>query len=496
MSVTSVTVQAGAAPRPTDRTHHAGTPRHTETERHDEQVRREVARAALTATWIALAVMSLPLAVAIHLLLVGNERSELERAALRAAIRVDPAFLAGDPVELPAAEPGGQLALYDTSGRRRAGTGPARVDLPTQRALAGQVEQDSRDGNLVLAVPVLGEERVLGAIRASSPTSTIWWRSAAAWTALGGLVVAALSAAVVVARRGARRLAEPLERLATASSEIGDGNFDVRLPECGIEEIDLVNATQNSTAERLADLLARERQFSANASHQLRTPLTALQLLLEKAASADALHSQQAVTEALQTAQRLQRTVDDVLALHRRTASGLTGVRRREALGRVLTEAEQRWHGPLAQQGRALVVGRDGPGSALKVAAAPIGQILDVLVDNTLRHGSGQVDISTRELPGAMAVDVRDEGAGIPTELGDVFTRGTGQGHGIGLALAREFAQSLGGRLILSRRTPPVFTLILPVATDEDRPDDNAAQSDESRPASPRAAATRPNEPG
>ena len=174
--------------------------------RHDGRVRREVARAALTATWIALAVMTLPLAVAVHLLLVGNERSELERAALRAAIRVDPAFLAGDPVELPAAEPGGQLALYDTTGRLRAGTGPQHIDPPTRLALRGQVQQDTHDGNLVLAVPVLGEERVLGAIRASSPTSVLWWRSAVAWGALAALVAAALGAAVVVARRRARRI--------------------------------------------------------------------------------------------------------------------------------------------------------------------------------------------------------------------------------------------------------------------------------------------------
>jgi signal transduction histidine kinase len=106
-----------------------------------------------------------------------------------------------------------------------------------------------------------------------------------------------------------------------------------------------------------------------------------------------------------------------------------------------------------------------------------VGQILEVLLDNSLRHGCGQVLLRARTAGTATAIDVGDEGPGIPDTIGDVFGRGTGSGHGVGLSLARDFAASLGGRLILTSRTPPVFTLFLPAAsTTPDRQTDPAAQ--------------------
>ena len=91
-------------------------------------MRREVVRVAVTAAWIALAVLVLPLAVAVHLLLRSDERGELEREALRAAVQVDPGFTGADPVELPAPEAGTVLGLYDAAGRLSAGAGPANAD--------------------------------------------------------------------------------------------------------------------------------------------------------------------------------------------------------------------------------------------------------------------------------------------------------------------------------------------------------------------------------
>jgi Histidine kinase-, DNA gyrase B-, and HSP90-like ATPase len=107
--------------------------------------------------------------------------------------------------------------------------------------------------------------------------------------------------------------------------------------------------------------------------------------------------------------------------------------------------------------GRLTINGADA--SPTKIPTDPI---LDVLLDNALRHGAGQVRITARSVGSATAIDIADEGAGIPPGSADVFRRGHGSGHGIGLGLAREFATSMGGRLILSTRTPPVFTLLLP----------------------------------
>ncbi len=437
-------------------------------------MRREVVRVALTAVWIALAVLVLPLGVAVLLLVHADEHSELERAALRAAVLVDPASVAGDPVELPDAEPGNQLGFYDTGGILRAGSGPARADRAVRQALGGIVGDAQQGDLLVVAVPLAGAEHVTGAIRAASPLATIWQRAAVAWALLAGLVAAALVAAIAVARHRARRLATPMEQLALASKALGDGDFEVRVAACGIVEVDHVAATQNDTAQRLGRLLELERRFAANASHQLRTPLAGLQLGLETALDpAGRLDPREALQEALTTTHRLQATVDDVLALHRQVTTDGSADHDTDAhphhvaassqpLDDLLEVVASRWHADFAAAGRQLAYHCPPELAARELPGVRTGQILDILLDNCLRHGAGRVSLRARAAGPATALDVADEGAGIPDQLGDVFRRGTGTGHGIGLNLAREFATSLGGRLVLTARTPPVFTVFLP----------------------------------
>jgi signal transduction histidine kinase len=434
-------------------------------------MRREVARAAVTAAWIALAVLAVPLAVSVYLLVAGDERGELERAALRAAVLVDPRDLPGDPPELPSPEAGGQLGLYDLGGTLRAGSGPQHADRVTLAGARGAVAQDQVGGMLVVAVPVAQSEQVTAVVRAASPVSVVWRRTAIGWTGLAAAVAASLAAALAVARRRARRLAAPLEALASASRAIGDGDFTARVPLSGIAEIDRVATTQNTTAERLGDLLDHERTFTANASHQLRTPLAGLQLGLERAIRDPAADPRAALTEALDTAVRLQATVHDVLALHRRTRSpDAPDPAERAPIRSVLDGAQRRWLARFAETGRRLELAVDASSERQPVPVTRVGQILDILLDNAFRHGAGLTQVSTRPTGPALAVEVRDEGPGVGPALGDVFRRGTGRDHGIGLALAREFATSLDGRLVLSARTPPVFTLILPGPPDETPP--------------------------
>ena len=447
---------------------------------HHGRMRREVARAAMTAAWIALAVLAVPLAVSVYLLVLGDERGELERAGLRAATRVDPSFVAGDPAELPSVGHEIQLGLYDASGRLRAGSGPPLADETTRAALRGVVAQGRSGGSLLAAVPTASGERVTGVIRAASPTAAVWRRTVMAWAAMAALVTAALLAALGTARRRARRLAVPLETLANASRAVGDGDFSARVQPCGIEEIDRVAETQNVTVGRLGELLERERQFTANASHQLRTPLAGLQLVLEAAYADPARDPHAALEEALSTTRRLQATVEDVLALHRDDSihasrgwpsggGAFHGAGEEpRPLGRLLDEVASRWHGPLAAAGRRLGHTCDNDVAATPLPSIRAGQILDVLLDNALRHGAGLVRIRARSAGSAIGIDVCDEGPGIPEEAGDVFKRGSGAGHGIGLSLARDFAASLGGRLVLSSRTPPVFTLLLPATPASD----------------------------
>ncbi|MFB7292427.1 sensor histidine kinase [Actinacidiphila glaucinigra] len=417
---------------------------------------------ALVAALVAVVLLAVPLALVIRASLFADERGELEREALAAVVRVSPQFAAGDAVELPAAQDAELLGVYDTAWRLHWGTGPAVADATVRRAATGKVAQQQSAGEIVVAVPVSDAERVIGVVRASTDTGEVWQRILLAWLALAAVALSALGVALLVARHQARALTRPLEALATTAAKVTDGDLTARATASGIAEIDQVGATHNDMVERLGGLLRHEREFATNASHQLRTPLTGLQLGLETALSTPGADLTAATREALEQSRYLQHTIDEVLRLARSEASSPGGPAVR-AVGEVLKQAERRWHGPLAQDGRRLTVAPE-PGTArLGVPGRTSNQILDVLLDNAHRHGHGTVRVTIRELGGVIALDVEDEGT-LTLDPTSLFSRGTttGQGSGIGLALAREMAAAADGRLDLTRGRPTTFTLLLP----------------------------------
>ncbi|MET7618030.1 HAMP domain-containing sensor histidine kinase [Streptomyces sp. NPDC005408] len=427
-------------------------------------MRQRVVRVALVAALVALALLAVPLAVVIRASFFADERGELEREATAAAVRVSPDFAAGDPVELPRGQSEGQLGVYDLGLRLRAGTGPAAADSVTRRAVAGSVVQRQIGGELVAAVPVSSDERVIGVVRASTSTQSVWNRILLAWGALLGAALLALGAAVLVARWQARALSAPLESLSRTSQAIAAGDLTARAAHSGITEIDQVAGAHNAMVERLAHLLQHERHFTANASHQLRTPLTGMQLGLETALATDGTDLRAALEEALEQSHHLQRTIDEVLQLA--TAEPTSATRAgAQAAGELLEQAERRWHGPLAREGRRIEFVLDPATATLPVPGRTTDQILDILLDNARRHGSGTVTVSLRDIGAALALDVSDEGT-LSVDAKALFDRGTttGPGQGIGLSLAADLAESAGARLSLTRTAPTRFTLLLPHA--------------------------------
>ena len=99
---------------------------------------------------------------------------------------------------------------------------------------------------------------------------------------VGGLAVAAVAAAAGIGVVLSRRLVRPLDTLAATARRLGDGDFAARTHPTGVGEVDAVGATLDDGARRIGRLVAAEREFSANASHQLRTPLTAVRMRLEE----------------------------------------------------------------------------------------------------------------------------------------------------------------------------------------------------------------------
>ncbi|MEU2624370.1 HAMP domain-containing sensor histidine kinase [Streptomyces sp. NPDC007157] len=432
-------------------------------------MRQRVVRVALIAALVAVVLLAVPLALAIRSSLYAGQRDTLERAALAGAVRVSPDYTAGDPVELPRAPAGGRLGLYDPGLGLRAGNGPRTGDPAVRGAFGGQVVRGRSGTDLVVTVPVSHAEQVIGVVRASSPATAVRARVLTAWAGLLGVALFALAVAVLVARRQARVLAAPLEQLSRHCQAVAEGDLTARAAPSAMAEIDQVARTHNEMLQSLSELLRRERDFAANASHQLRTPLTGLQLTLESGlAQDDDARLRPVLTEALVTTHRLHQTVEEVLRLsraperERRSTGGI-------AVEQLLEEAESRWHGLFAEAGRRLVCDtRDLPADA-RLPGGPVSEVLGVLLDNALVHGHGTVRLSVRDLDDALAFDVSDEGTveGEPARLLERGRTGSGSGTGIGLALARDLAVSLGGRLSLTSREPARFTLLIPVGPDD-----------------------------
>jgi signal transduction histidine kinase len=372
----------------------------------------------------------------------------------------DPVAQVGrDPVPLSADEPDVMITLYDANGRRWLGTGPTGLDALVQKALDGEISSGTVGADMVVAVPIVDDD-VVGVVRASTPRAVAWARIVGVWLLMAALAAVALGAVWIVARRHGARLAQPLEQLVRNAQRLGDGDFSVRASPARIPEIDAVGTALDTTAARLGDMVARERAFTADASHQLLTPLTGLRFGLEAAIDTPGQDLHVAIRTAIDSTDQLIRTIDDLLTLARDTNRSTGPLH----LADVLTELADQWRGPLAAAGRPL---RMKVPDALPAAAGSgpaVRQVLAVLLDNADRHGTGAVTVTVRETGDALAIDVADEGPGVRDTEG-LFVRRSpkADGHGIGLALARSLAEAEGGRLILSHPLPATFTLLLPI---------------------------------
>jgi signal transduction histidine kinase len=438
-------------------------------------MRQRIVRVAVAAVAIALLLFAVPLAVIVRSALFDDERRELQAAALQAAVRIDPDFAHDDPVELPH-NSDQQVGVYDVGLRLRSGQGPKTGDAVVQGASTGSVAEGQIGGELIVAVPVTSQEKVVGVVRAAQPVGVIWDGVLLAWLALVALAGAAFGVAVLVARRQARHLSAPLEALAETSERIAAGDLTVRAEPSSIHDIDRVAETHNAMVDKLDDMLQRERHFTANASHQLRTPLTGLQLGLEAAevhvAQDPGFDLRPALHEANERAEELHRTIDDLLQVAR-LPSDQWAASEPVPLDDILAEVEGRWHGSLAKQGRQLALRRYKGMAAAEVPGRVVGQILDILLDNAARHGLGAVTVTPRDIGDAVAIDVADEGS-LSKPATELFTRDSGSrsGHGIGLGLARSLAEACGGRLNLKSGAPTAFSLVLPHDSDNDKLDD------------------------
>jgi signal transduction histidine kinase len=430
-------------------------------------VRTRIISLAVLTSVVATVLFAVPLGVAVLQYALQHQWGHLVRDASDLAItvagdvyhddRIDPEVLddVGDDGEAIAA------AVFDRDGQRLAGAVRDSDAGVLAGAFDGEVSTVT-DGDLwVVAVPVTHSDEVIGAVVVTASRADVLGVVGLMWAGMAGLATVAVTVAWLVGRRQARRLARPLEDLEESARRLGEGDFSVRTRRGGIEETDAVGAALEATAARLDDLLARERAFSTDASHQLRTPLAGMRLRLEAALERTDVDPRPAIAASLVDADRLEAIIDEVLTLARAGQGAGTGP---VDLGTLVGELSPEWDARLALHGRDLEVRIDPGAPEARASTAAVRQVLGVLVDNACTHGRGTVTVTVREAAGAVAVDVSDEGPGVPDDGRAVFgPRADRRGeHGIGLALARRLAEAQHGRLRLTRAAPPVFTLLLP----------------------------------
>lgn len=422
---------------------------------------RRIVGLTVFAAMLATALFAIPLAVAAARYLVADEHRELARTADEVALAVS-----GDlartqhPSRLPATESDVGVAVYPATGSKLSGPGPTVPGALATAAVHGAVSSGRLSGSYAVAVPVSDGDTIAGAVLVTARPTQVYRRIAEAWLAMAVLAVLAVLAAWLLARRQARRLTRPLEALDAAAERLGAGDFSVRAEHSGIAEIDSVNTAVNSTAERLGELVDRERAFAADASHQLRTPLTGLRLGLEAALEDPDGDARAALRDALVSADRLDATVADLLALARDSSRRTKLLDARAFAG----DLQERWHGVLAAEGRPLRIEVGPTVSTARMSSACARQILDVLLDNARQHGRGTVTVLLRDAGATLALEVTDEGPAIERTPDQVFERRSpnAAGTGIGLAFARSPAEAEGARLLLSSQNPPTFTLLMP----------------------------------
>jgi signal transduction histidine kinase len=428
--------------------------------------RRLVAPAATTTIMVALAFL-IPLAVLVRTL--ARDRA-LSAAELEAQSLAPVLALTRDTTALDAAvratDPGarGRLVIILPDATRVGGPpgGDGESDDPRERdnldlARQGRAFSAPTRGGIEVFVPVALEANQTAVVRVVVPNSILRRGVASAWAVEAALGLTLVASAVFVADRLARTIVRPVDALADAAGQLGEGDLSVRINPEGPPEVQQVAVAFNRLGDRVGELLEAERELVADLSHRLRTPLTVLRL--------DA--------EGLADPEEAARLADDVDELERAVTGVIRQARRpvRDDLISPETDAaevaEERlaFWAPLAEDQERpfefVNAGAAGDGSpasttsstTVAVSADELEAALDALLGNVFAHtpeGTAfRVEVRTLS-DGGVSLAVEDSGPGLSPDLVARGKSGAG-GTGLGLDIARRTAEGHGGVFRISR---------------------------------------------
>ena len=317
---------------------------------------------------------------------------------------------------------------------------------------------------LYVAVPVLSGVQVEGVVRLTIPTEVL---DAEVQNQLNGVYVAGFATvllAVLVAFIFARSVSGPLTKLRNATEQLAEGDVQAFAQPGGPSEIKQLAKSFNEMASRIRGLLERQKSFSADASHQLRTPLTALRLRLEQAAMSAESSPQTTRThleEALSETDRLSHLIDQLLQLSR--AEGATLQKTDIDITQFMKERFDEWSYLASERG--IEVKQDIESDLVAhTSQVAIREIIDNYVDNAFEatNTSGSIWFIATRMPHEIELIIRDNGKGIPDDQRvnafERFWRGSEDanrrtGSGLGLAIVAQLSQAAGMNVEL-RKSP------------------------------------------
>jgi two-component system, OmpR family, sensor kinase len=374
-------------------------------------------------------------------------------------------------VHVSAASVRGRVIVVDGRGRliadsAGAGSGRSYASRPEIRAaLGGHAEQITRNSRtlgadiLATAVPVLEHGRPHGAVRVTQSVAAVSRAVKASILDLAALAGVVLLLALIAAALIAQQIARPIRRLDRAARSVAGGDLDATVTVEGSTEQRSLARTFNEMTQRIKRLLRVQQDFVADASHQLRTPLTGLRLRLE--GLADRFRGDDRAASELQAAMgeidRLSLIVDELLILSRAGEHELPG--ERIELVDAADRAADRWRGAAQERAIGLEVGSTGEPGVVWCARPDLDRAIDALLENALRYSPAGSKVKIEV--GADRIEVLDRGPGLePGEeeaVFDRFRRGSAgrrgpSGTGLGLPIARELTRQWEGEVSLAAR--------------------------------------------
>ncbi|MFP1629517.1 ATP-binding protein [Streptomyces sp. 5K101] len=406
-------------------------------------MRRRLINSTLAVVLVVIAVFGVSLVLVETRTISSSAQESVDSEALRLASIVDSRLVGGEPVNPDIIAQQGDVTRYAVI--RIAGRDP--------------IEIGKRPGGSVIRGTAEGERNFTVTVEESR--SVVTREVGRSLLIIGAVALVAVVAAVLLAVRQGNRLAAPLTDLAETAERLGSGDPRPRHRRYGVPELDRVADVLDASAERIARMLTAERRLAADASHQLRTPLTALSMRLEEITVTD--DPETVKEEASIALNQVERLTDVVQRLLTNSRDPRIGSAVAFDLDEVVKQQLEEWRPAYRSAGRAIVHSGRRDMRAVGTPGA-VAQVLAALIENSLMHGGGTVAVRTRVTGNQAVVEVTDEGPGVPADLGARIFERTISGRnstGIGLAVARDLAEADGGRLELLQLHPPVFALFL-----------------------------------